>query len=151
MKVYLGADHGGFALKNSLVSWLTGQGYEAVDCGNTTLDSNDDFPDFAFAVADRVAGDPEGRGIVLCRSAGGVTIAANKVKGVRCVTAVNTRDVTHNRAHDDANVLAIAGDYIFEEEAKKLAGVFLTTSFLGDERFVRRLGKIKAREEAWSK
>lgn len=149
MTVYLGADHGGFTLKNTLLEWLKTQGYDAVDCGNTKLDPVDDFPEFAFAVADRVAGDAGSRGIVLCRSAGGMTIAANKVRGVRCVTAVNTKDVTHNRGHDDANVLAIAGDYITEREAKELVNVFLTTPWIGDERFVRRLNKIKAREDAW--
>lgn len=146
MKVYLGADHGGFVLKNKLIAWLTEQKYETVDCGNTKLDPTDDFPDFAFAVADRVAADPGGRGIVLCRSAGGVTIAANKVKGIRCVTGVNPVDVAHNRGHDDANVLAIAGDYTNEHEAKELVNTFLTTPFNGEERFVRRLNKIKARE-----
>lgn len=151
MNVYLGADHGGFTLKNTLVAWLKTQGYDVVDCGNTKLDPVDDFPDFAFAVADHVAADPGSRGIVLCRSAGGVTIAANKVKGVRCVTGVNSVDVTHNRGHDDANVLAIAGDYIREPEAKELVKLFLTTPWIGDERFVRRLGKIKAREDAWLK
>ncbi len=147
MKVYVGADHGGFELKNKLVAWLIEQKYDVVDCGNTKLDPLDDFPDFAFAVADGVAADPESRGIVLCRSAGGVTIAANKVRGIRCVTGVNPTDVAHNRGHDDANVLAIAGDYTNEHEAKELVKTFLTTEFHGEERFVRRLNKIKEREK----
>ena len=149
MKVYLGADHGGFALKNTLLAWLKTRGHEVVDCGNTKMDPADDFPDFAFAVADCVAADPTSRGIVLCRSAGGMTIAANKVGGIRCVTAMNVQDVTHNRGHNNANVLAIAGDYTTTPEAKKLVEVFLTTPWIGDERFVRRLGKIKAREKLW--
>lgn len=151
MKVYLGADHGGFSLKNKLIEWLKTQGYEAVDCGNTKLDPIDDFPDFAFAVADHVAATPESRGIVLCRSAGGVTIAANKVKGIRCVQGVNPQDVIHNRDHNDINMLAIAGDYTSEGEAKELIKIFLKTPWLGAERLVRRLGKIKAREASWLK
>lgn len=150
MKVFIGADHGGFELKSKLFTYLNDQGYDAVDCGAEKMDPADDFPDFAFAVADKVAAVPEARGIVICRSAGGVTIAANKVKGIRCVTGVNPTDVAHNRGHDDANVLAIAGDYTNENEAKELVKVFLTTPFHGEERFVRRLGKIKAREGLWS-
>ena len=146
MRVYLGADHGGFSLKRTLIEWLKLQGYEVEDCGNTKLDPTDDFPDFAFAVADNVAADAGNRGIILCRSAGGMMIAANKVKGVRCVPGVNPTDVVHNRDHNDVNVLAIAGDYIHEREAKELFRLFLTTPWLGSERFVRRLGKIKARE-----
>ena len=151
MRVYLGADHGGFSLKRKLIEWLTTQGYTAVDCGNTKLDPTDDFPEFAFAVADRVAADPESRGIVLCRSAGGMMIAANKVKGVRCVIGVNPTDVVHNRDHNNVNMLAIAGDYTSEGEAKKLIKIFLTTPWVGAERMTRRLGKIKAREDAWLK
>lgn len=146
MKVYLGADHGGFELKKKLIFWLIEQKYEVIDLGNTKLDPLDDFPDFAFAVADKIAAEPDARGIVLCRSAGGVTIAANKVHGIRCVTAVNPIDVAHNRGHDDANILAIAGDYTNENEAKELVKTFLTTPFHGEERFVRRLNKIKARD-----
>lgn len=147
MKVYIGADHGGFELKNKLSAWLTGQSYDVVDCGNTKFEPTDDFPDFAFAVADNVAGDPGSRGIVLCRSAGGVTIAANKVSGIRCVTGVNPTDVAHNRGHDDANVLAISGDYTNENEAKELVKTFLATPFNGEERFVRRLKKIQDRDK----
>lgn len=146
MKVYIGADHGGFALKGKLSAWLTEQKHEVVDCGNTKFEPTDDFPDFAFAVADHVAADPESRGIVICRSAGGVTIAANKVRGIRCVTGVNPVDVAHNRSNDNANVLAIAGDYTHEQEAKELVKTFLLTPFSGDERFVRRLQKIQDRE-----
>ena len=146
MKVFIGADHGGFNLKAKLITWLTEQKYEIVDCGNTKFDPLDDFPDFAFAVADSVAREPDSRGNVLCRSAGGVTIAANKVKGIRAVTGVNLKEVAHNRGDDDANILAIAGDYTSENEAKELVHAFLMSPFSGQERFVRRLEKIKLRE-----
>jgi ribose 5-phosphate isomerase B len=146
MKIYIGADHGGFELKKKLITWLSGQKYDITDCGNIKLDPLDDFPDFAFAVADRVAADPESRGVVICRSGGGVTIAANKVRGIRAVAGVNPTDVIHNRSHDDINILAIAGDYAGEQEAIELVRVFLKTPFSGDDRFIRRLDKIKARE-----
>jgi ribose 5-phosphate isomerase B len=146
MKIYIGADHGGYQLKGKLIVWLKEMHYDVVDCGNTKFDPLDDFPDFAFAVADKVAADSESRGIVICRSAGGVTIAANKVKGIRCVTGVNLIEISHNRGDDDANVLALAGDYTSEGEAKELIKTFLSTAWQGIERFVRRLDKIKARE-----
>lgn len=151
MRVYIGADHGGFELKKQLVAWLAQQKYDVVDCGNTKFDPIDDFPDFAFAVADSVAAEPESLGILLCRSSGGVVMAANKVKGIRAVTGVNPVDVVHNRDHNDANILAIAGDYTSEGEAKELVKVFLSTPYQQAERMVRRLGKIAAREAAWSK
>lgn len=146
MNIFIGADHGGYNLKVRIIGWLTGLGHEVVDCGNTVFDPGDDFPDFAFQVADRVAAAPESRGIVLCRSGGGVTIAANKVKGIRAVTAVSPTDVAHNRSHDDVNILAISADYTPENDAKVLIKTFLDTPFDGGERFVRRLAKIKARE-----
>jgi ribose 5-phosphate isomerase B len=146
MNVYIGTDHGGFALKEALKPWLTGLGYTVIDCGNTVLDPIDDFPDFTFAVADKVASDPNSCGIVSCRSAGGVTIAANKVKGIRCVMGVNVQDVQFNREHDNINVLAIAGEHATQEEAKAMIKVFLETPFPGEERHVRRLKKIEARE-----
>lgn len=146
MKVYIGADHRGFKLKESVKPWLAGQGYEIVDCGNTVLDGTDDFPDFSFAVADHVAAEPGALGIVICGSGGGVTMAANKVPGIRCGQAVNVEDVLHNRRHDDMNILAIGSDFVTEEEARAMILAFLRTPFDGSERFLRRLNKIKTRE-----
>lgn len=151
MKLFIGADHGGFAMKSKIIEWLKQLGHDVTDCGDTIFDPRDDFPDFAFPVADNVSATPDSRGIVLCRSGGGVTIAANKVRGIRAVTAVSPVDIAHNRNHDDVNVVAISADYTNENEAKILIKTFLDTPFDGGERFVRRLNKIKAREDAWSK
>lgn len=142
MNIYIGADHRGFALKEQLKLWLIQQKHDIVDCGNTVYDPLDDFPDFSFAVADHVAKDAGSLGILICGSGGGVTIAANKVKGIRCVTAAQIEDVKHNRAHDDANVLAVAANFTTEEEAKKLITVFLDTKFSGEEKYARRIKKI---------
>lgn len=142
MHVYIGADHRGFELKEKLKPWLVQQKHEVVDCGNTTLDPMDDFPDFSFAVAQKVAENKNNLGILICGSGGGVTIAANKVKGIRCVTASKVEDVKHNRAHDDANVLAVAANFTSVEEAKNLVNVFLDTSFSGEEKYARRIAKI---------
>jgi len=146
MKIYIGADHRGFHLKEQLKSWLSNDGYEVVDCGNTIFDPRDDYPDFSFAVADKVAAESGSRGIVVCGSGGGATVAANKVRGVRAVMGVNAEDVRHNRDHNDINVLSLAADFTDGEKAKELVAVFLTTLYTPEERFVRRLKKIAARE-----
>jgi ribose 5-phosphate isomerase B len=146
MKIYIGADHRGFTLKETMKRWLEGDGYDVTDCGNTVYDKEDDFPDFSFAVADGVSANPGSLGIVICGSGGGVTMAANKVSGIRCGQAVNVEDVTHNRMHDDMNVLAIGSDFVSEHDAKNMVTAFLTTPYDGSERFARRLAKITARE-----
>lgn len=146
MTIYIGADHRGFHLKERLSTWLRELGHEVTDCGNTTHDPNDDFPDFSFAVSDSVAGDPGSRGIVICGSGGGVTIAANKVKGVRCATAVHVADVKHNRQNNDINVIGLSADFTDFDEAKELLEAFLDTEFEAEDRCVRRLNKIAARD-----
>lgn len=147
MNVYIGADHRGFELKQQLVPWIKELGHDVTDCGNTTYDPQDDFPDFSFAVADQVAASPGSLGILICGSGGGVTIAANKVNGIRCVTAWNIEDVQHNRAHDDANVIAIAANFVTFVQAKGLVKAFLETPFSGEEKYIRRIKKITAREK----
>lgn len=146
MTIYIGADHRGFHLKDKLSQWLREEGHEVVDCGNTVYDPNDDFPDYSFAVADSVVKDEGSRGIIICGSGGGVTIAANKVKGVRCTTAVHVADVKHNRQHDDINVLALSADYTDFDETRELVSAFLLIEFEAAERHVRRLNKIAARD-----
>lgn len=148
MKLFLGSDHGGFLLKESLKTWLHNSGHEVVDCGNTVLDPSDDYPDFAFAVADAVAKDPQARGILLCRSGAGVTIAANKVKGIRAAVCITPEEAAFNRAHDDLNVLSISGDHTPEDGAQKVIEAFLTTPFaVHEERHLRRVKKIIDREK----
>jgi ribose 5-phosphate isomerase B len=147
MTIYIGADHRGFHLKEKLCEWLRSEGHDVTDCGNKIYDPNDDFPDYSFAVADRVAEDQGSRGIVICGSGGGVTIAANKVKGVRCTTAVHVADVKHNRLADDINVLALSADYTDFDEARELLTAFTRVEFEAQERHVRRLNKISARDK----
>lgn len=146
MTIYVGADHRGYHLKEKLIEWLRSEGHDVHDCGNTQYDDQDDYPDFSFAVSESVASDPGSRGIVLCGSGGGVTIAANKVKGIRCTTAVHVADVKHNRMADDINVLALSADYTDMDEAKELVNAFLLVEFEAQERHVRRLNKITQRE-----
>lgn len=146
MKVFIGADHRGFHLKELLKPWLLKEGYDVVDCGNSIYDKADDYPDFTFAVSDNVASEPTNRGIVVCGSGGGVTIVANKVPGIRATMGVHVAEVKHNREHNDINVLSIGADHTTELIAKKLIKIFLGTPFIPEERFVRRLKKIEERE-----
>ena len=148
MKVYIGAHHRGFALKEQLKPWLIKEGYDVVDCGNSIYDKGDDYPDFCFAVADKVSGDPDTFGIIICGSGGGATIAVNKVSGIRCTMGVHVAEVKHNRGHNDINMLSLGADHTTEFIAKKLIAAFLTTPFEREERFVRRLRKIKERERS---
>lgn len=148
MKIYIGADHRGFKLKEKLKLWLEAENHQVIDCGNDHYNKDDDFPDFSFCVAQKVVtdhknGEKEVRGIVICGSGVGVNIAANKVEGARASTAINEDEVRHARKHDDLNILALSADYSNYADAKSMIQVFLTEEFLAEERFLRRLRKIQ--------
>jgi len=154
MTIYLGADHGGFQIKEKLKAWLTKKGYNIVDCGALTLDPLDDYPDFAFAVAERLGKEDDRKlpwenrpkGILICRSSGGVVIAANKVKGVRAVSVTDEKSAIHAREHNDANVIGLSGDWMDEATTKKVVEAFITTECSVDPRHRRRIEKIIERE-----
>ena len=144
MLIYIGADHRGFQLKESLKSYLKTSGYEVVDIGNDKYLATDDYPDFAALVARKVSLDPENsKGILICGSGVGVDVAANKFKNVRSALAFNTEQAAMSRSDDNANVLSLAADYLEEAEAKKILTVWLATPFSGEERNQRRLRKIE--------
>ncbi len=148
MKVFLGADHRGFDLKEKLKEWLAAKGYEVHDLGAHRLDPGDDYPDFAYAVAERVAENPgEHRGVLVCGSGAGMDVAANKVRAVRATTAWDTASAEHVRTNDDVNVIALAADWTPPEQAREIVKVFLETPFSGEERHIRRLKKIEEIEE----
>lgn len=141
--IYLGADHGGFTLKAQIVQWLTEWQLPFVDLGAYTQDSEDDYPTFALAVAEAVAQQPtEHKGILACRSAAGVVIAANKVKTVRAVAPFNVLAAKHSREHNDANVIGLSGDWLQPEDVKQMLITWLNTPFSGEKRHVRRLQAI---------
>lgn len=146
MRIYLGADHRGFDLKQALKAALAAMEYEVVDLGATAIDVQDDFVDFARLVALKVAGDPDARGILLCGSGAGMCIAANKVSGIRCAVGHTVGEVQAARSDDNINVLSLGVDYVSEDEAQKMVQAFLTTEFTPEERFVRRIAKIKELE-----
>ncbi len=145
MKIAIGADHAGFALKESLKRKLVEWGHEVTDCG-TGGDEAVDYPDFASAVAREVSGGRSDRGVLVCTTGVGMSIAANKVPGIRAALAVNLDEVFLTRSHNDANILTLGSRYTNEGEAEKLLDVFLTTPFVGG-RHARRVEKITALEK----
>ena len=145
MNIYIGADHRAFDLKEQLVACLAPQGREVEDL-NKNNNPDDDYPDVAKSVAEKVGENTDNFGILLCRSGAGVSVAANKVKGVRSALMHNPNQVEIARADDDINVLALGADFITLEEAKKAISVFLATPFSGEARHVRRLEKISQLE-----
>lgn len=140
--IYLGADHAGFARKETIKNTLVNNGYDVIDLGNDHFDQEDDYPDFAFAVAKKVAGEPGALGILVCASGQGMCMTANKVKGVRGVLGYNTWAAETSRHDDDTNVLCLPGKSLSDNEIKKIVEVWLKTEFSGEERFVRRIKKI---------
>jgi ribose 5-phosphate isomerase B len=142
MKIFIGADHGGFELKQTLLLWLRERNLEVVDCGAKELDEDDDYPDYAFAVAQKVVLDQYNRGILLCRSGAGMAIAANKVTGIQAVDAYDTKSARHAVEHNNVNVISLAADWLGEDEVKRIIEVFLAARFTHESRHERRLNKI---------
>jgi ribose 5-phosphate isomerase B len=145
--VALGADHGGYSLKTELVPWLQSQGYEILDLGAHSLDPADDYPDFAEATARAVVAGRAERGILICGSGVGASVAANKVPGIRACVCHDTYSAHQGVEHDELNVLCLGGRVIGIELAKELAAAFLNARFTGEERHRRRMDKVAAMEQ----
>jgi ribose 5-phosphate isomerase B len=144
MTVALGADHRGFRLKESLKEWLAGQGHRVLDFGTGSADSAD-YPDHAFLVGEAVAARRARRGILLCGSGIGMSIAANKVTGVRAALCLDERMAVASREHNDANVLCLAADRLTPARARRIVAAWLATKHAGG-RHRRRVGKIRRYE-----
>ena len=142
MKIAIGADHGGFELKNFLIGELKKENFEVTDLGNTVYDAKDDYPDYAFAVAESISAGKADRGIIICGSGVGANIAANKVKGVRACLCHDTYSAHQGVEHDAMNVLCMGARIIGIETAKSLVFSFLNANFIKEERFMRRLEKV---------
>ena len=142
MKVVIGADHGGYQVKEAVKGWLVDSGVDVKDVGADNYVEEDDFVDYAKQVAREVDGDKEVRGIVFCRNGVGVSIVANRFEGVRCALGFDVEQVRKARTDDNVNCLAIAADYSSEKVIKEMIEVFMKTEFSGEERFVRRLVKL---------
>ncbi|MDO8654882.1 MAG: RpiB/LacA/LacB family sugar-phosphate isomerase [bacterium] len=148
MNIYLAADHAGFALKEEIKQHLIGRGVSVQDFGATSLDPDDDYPDFVIPLARKVATEKESRGIILGGSGQGETIAANKILGVRAALYYGgPMDIVRlSRQHNDANVLSLGARFITKEEAIYAVTLWLETEFDGG-RHERRLKKIEAIEQ----
>ena len=142
MKIYIGADHRGFALKEKIAKWLFEWNYEFEDMGAYNLDNTDDYTIYAEKVAS-VVGKEDSKGVLLCGSGVGVDVIANKFDGVRASIGKSPEQVKAGRGDDDMNILVIAADFTKDEEAKEIIRAFLETKFSEKERFVRRLEDIK--------
>ncbi len=144
--IYLGADHGGYELKQTLKDWLDQAGYQVKDLGAYELDAEDDYPKFAAAVARAVSQNESSLGILICRSGGGMVIAANKIAGIRAVEVFNQVSAEHAKQHNHANVISLAADWMTAEEAKSIVKAFLKTSFSDEPRHQRRIKQIHSLE-----
>ncbi len=147
MKIGIAADHGGFDLKELIKAWLPSSGHEVKDFGAYALDATDDFPDFVVPLAKAVAAGEITRGIAICGSGVGASIVANKIKGVRAAL-VHDSFSAHQGVEDDAmNLLCLGGRVIGTKLAEELITIFLKATYIGAERHIRRLDKIKRLEE----
>lgn len=146
LKVYLGADHRGFGLKEKIARWLFESGREFTDLGADILDPKDDYPIYAERVASMVANNKNSLGILLCGSGVGVEVAANKIDGVRAGIGKSPGQVKAGRNDDNMNILVLAADFTEDEEAKRMVEVFLKTKFEAKERFKKRIEDIKRLE-----
>lgn len=140
MKIAIGCDHGGFDLKTSLVAELSKLGYEIVDCGTNSKESVD-YPDFAAILGEKVSKNQVNFGILICTTGEGISISANKIKGVRCGIGYNDDVALMMRKHNDANVIAFGAKYTTLDEALTRVKIFLSTEFEGG-RHARRVEKI---------
>jgi ribose 5-phosphate isomerase B len=145
MKIAIGADHAGFALKNQLREMLRGAGYEVLDLGTNSPESAD-YPDYADSVARQVAAGLADRGVLVCASGVGMSIAANKIHGIRAALGYSAEEVRLTRAHNDANVLAIGARFSDAAAASEMVHAFLDTPFEAGRhsRRVEKIAKLEA-------
>ena len=146
MKIAIGCDHGALEMKKVLISRLESQGYQVQDFGTYTKDSCD-YTDFAAAAAKAVAAGECDRGIVLCTTGIGVSITANKVKGIRCALLSDTDSARMTREHNDTNMMALGAGIVGEKLAFEIVDIWLGTEFSGKERHQRRIDKLMELEK----
>ena len=141
MTIAMASDHGGYGLKEAIKAALTEEGYQIRDFGCYSTDSMD-YPDTAFPAANAVASGACEKGIVICTTGIGMSICANKVKGIRCALCTDTESARLTREHNDSNILALGAKNVSKELGLAIAMVWLTTDFSGAERHARRVAKI---------
>lgn len=156
MKIYIGTDHAGYALKEELKGYLPGLGlgYELTDLGSFGFNPEDDYPDFVGKVAEEVAQNPQSMGIVIGGSGQGEAMCANRVKGIRAFTFYGPKEMLKTdgadafeivklaREHNNANIISLGARFMTLDEAKFAVELFLSTAFPGEERHQRRINKF---------
>lgn len=142
-KIFLGADHRGYALKEKIATWLFDLGYDFQDLGAEHLDPTDDYTKYASEVASMVAKRPHSKGVLLCGSGVGIEVVANKFDGIRAAIGKNVLQVKAGRRDDDMNVLVIASDFTDVKEARGMLIAFLETKYEENARRERRLEDIE--------
>jgi RpiB/LacA/LacB family sugar-phosphate isomerase len=150
MRIVVGADHAGYELKDILAAYLRHLGHEIVDVG-TNSDDPVDYPDYAEALSRTLLDGRAERGVLICGSGVGASVAANKIPGIRAGLCHNTYSARQGVEHDDMNILVLGARVIGIEVARELVDNFLSARFNGEERHRRRVGKIKALEERYCK
>ena len=146
MKIAIACDHGALDLKNALIAYLESKNYEVVNFGTDTLDSCD-YPDYCGAAAKAVADGRCDRGIGLCTTGIGASIAANKVRGIRCALLSDLMSARLTREHNDTNVMALGAGIVGKLLAFEIVDTWLETEFSGGERHARRIDKVMALEK----
>ena len=147
MRVFVGSDYRGFVRKQELLKFLAGKNCDVVDEGAYEYSEGDDFNDPAIAVAKAVREEPGTRGVLICDSAHGVTMQANRFKGVRAAHCENAESARLAREHDDANILCLSAHFVDDAKMRKIVTVFLDTNFENLERRVRRINRLDERED----
>lgn len=149
MRIAIGADHGGFRLKDEIIKVIKELGHEVMDFGCTCGDSVD-YPDYALPVCEQVVSGKADRGILICGTGIGMSIAANKIKGIRCALVHDVFSAKATREHNDTNVLAMGERVIGPGLAAEIVRVWLTREFSNEPRHVNRIQKVQALEEKQS-
>ena len=140
--IYIGSDHGGYNLKETIKKYLEENNIEHKDLGANTLNNTDDYPDFALKVAKKVAKNKENKGILICGTGIGMCMTANKVKGVRAALCYDERTAKLSREHNDSNILCLGGRTTHEDTAIEIVNTWLNTKFNDVERHKRRVEKM---------
>ena len=142
MRIAVGADHAGYNLKNIILEILDSMNHEIIDVGAYSFDPSDDYPDFSVILARKIASGDADKGIMVCGSGVGASVTANKIDGVRAAICHDIYSAHQGVEHDDMNILCLGARVVGIEVAKELIGAFVRASFTGEERHIRRLGKL---------
>ncbi len=150
MRVAIASDHAGFELKRELAEYLRQLGHDVVDLGSHTYDPTDDYPDYAEAIGEAVRAGEAERGVLICGSGIGASVAANKLPGIRAGLAHDAYSAHQGVEHDNTNLLVLGSRVIGPDLARDLVRTFLAARFTGEERHVRRLAKVQAIEARYA-